>query len=71
MTDPIRRDWIIPVLEDIRNFLQETDRDDFAQDIDGLIQRYGPLLREEAERLERSKTETEKVIDLSAHRSKA
>lgn len=69
MTEIGRRDWIIPVLDDIRNFLHETDRDDFARDISVLIDKYEPLLRAEAEQFLRDTEEKTKVVDLASRRS--
>lgn len=69
MTEIGRRDWIIPVLDDIRNFLHETDRDDFAQDITVLIDKYEPLLRAEAEKLIQDNEDKTKIVDLATRRS--
>ena len=70
MADPIRKDWIIPVLEDIRNFLQETGQDAFALDIETLIARYEPDLRSGTDEVAPD-DDASNVIDLSARRTHA
>ncbi|SFD47323.1 hypothetical protein [Roseivivax sediminis] len=40
MSDPMRTEWIRPVLEDIRDFLRECEHPEMAHDIDKLIERY-------------------------------
>jgi hypothetical protein len=50
MAEGIRRDWILPVLEDVRDFAREADLAEMADDIDALLARHrDALLRGAAE----------------------
>jgi hypothetical protein len=42
----MRRDWVLPVLEDIKAFLEHGEMPDMADDLQGLIDRYRDRLLE-------------------------
>ena len=44
MKDRMRRDWVYPILDDIRAFLYESDLPEMAQDIELLLEKYGEIL---------------------------
>ena len=44
MPGQMKRDWVVPVLEDITNFLRETQLTDFADDLEALLDKYGDSL---------------------------
>lgn len=66
MAEKMRRDWIVPVLEDIRNFLHETQMPEFADEIDGLLDKYGEALRQERD----PQAEVSDVIDFAQRRQR-
>ncbi|MEM9852058.1 MAG: hypothetical protein AAF761_08670 [Pseudomonadota bacterium] len=45
MTDHMRRDWVLPILEDVRNFLDEAEMAPMARDLDRLMREYGEQLQ--------------------------
>lgn len=45
MAEQMKRDWIEPVLEDVRDFLRENDMAQMADEIDDMLRRHGPRLR--------------------------
>lgn len=48
MPHRMRRDWVVPILDDIRAFLEESQLPEMAAEIDQLMQKYGPILMADA-----------------------
>lgn len=65
MGQRMQRDWVYPVLEDIRNFLDEYDMPEMASDIQELLNRYGPQLMADRQPSETDETETPPTTRMS------
>ena len=44
MKQRMRRDWVYPILEDIRAFLEESELPEMADEISELLDKYGSVL---------------------------
>lgn len=47
MKQQMKRDWIFPILDDISQFLRETEFNEMAEDVERLLSKYADALQYE------------------------